>query len=143
MSKPRLVVVGNGMAGIRTVEEVLRLDRDRYEITVFGAEPHGNYNRILLSPVLAGEKTFDDIVTHPREWYLEHGITFHAGDPIVAIDRKRRVARSRDGRGREAAPASPSAPSKTRRSPESLIAWSCLSRGRTPERIDNKSRSNR
>jgi nitrite reductase (NADH) large subunit len=92
-----LVVIGNGMAGIRTVEELLRLDPQRFDITVFGAEPHGNYNRILLSPVLAGEKRFDDIVTHPREWYAANGITLHAGDPVAAIDRKRRVVRARSG----------------------------------------------
>jgi nitrite reductase (NADH) large subunit len=97
VQKPRLVVVGNGMAGVRTVEEVLRLDPGRYEIAVFGAEPHGNYNRILLSPVLAGDKAFDDIVTHPREWYASNGITLHAGDPVVSIDRKRRVVKSRSG----------------------------------------------
>lgn len=96
-SKQRLVVVGNGMAGIRTVEEVLKLAPERFDITVFGAEPHGNYNRILLSPVLAGEKKFDDIVTHPREWYAQNRITLHAGDPVVSIDRKRRVVTSRDG----------------------------------------------
>lgn len=95
--RPRLVVVGNGMAGIRTVEEILKLDPARYDITVFGAEPHGNYNRILLSPVLAGEKQFDDIVTHPREWYARNGITLHAGDPAVSIDRRRRVVTSRNG----------------------------------------------
>jgi nitrite reductase (NADH) large subunit len=95
--RKRLVVIGNGMAGIRTVEELLGLDAQRFEITVFGAEPHGNYNRILLSPVLAGEKRFDDIVTHPREWYASNGITLHAGDPVVAIDRKRRVVHARSG----------------------------------------------
>src|SRR5205823_6178870 len=60
-ARPSLVVIGNGMAGMRTVEELLELAPDMYRITVFGAEPHGNYNRILLSPVLAGEKTVDDI----------------------------------------------------------------------------------
>ncbi|MCD9119628.1 NAD(P)/FAD-dependent oxidoreductase [Cupriavidus sp. UGS-1] len=96
--KPRLVVVGNGMAGMRTVEELLALAPDLYDITVFGAEPHGNYNRILLSPVLAGEKTVDDIMLHPREWYARHGITLLAGDPVVAIDRARRLVRSRSGK---------------------------------------------
>lgn len=96
--KPRLVVVGNGMAGMRTVEELLALAPDLYDITVFGAEPHGNYNRILLSPVLAGEKTVDDIMLHPREWYARHGITLLAGDPVVAIDRARRLVRSQSGR---------------------------------------------
>ncbi|WP_422650883.1 Nitrite reductase (NADH) large subunit [Cupriavidus sp. H18C1] len=96
--KPRLVVVGNGMAGMRTVEELLALAPDLYDITVFGAEPHGNYNRILLSPVLAGEKTVDDIMLHPREWYARHGITLLAGDPVVEIDRARRRVRSQSGR---------------------------------------------
>ena len=95
--KQRLVVIGNGMAGIRTVEELLKLDGDRYDITVFGTEPHGNYNRILLSPVLAGEKQFDDIVTHDRAWYAKNGILLYAGNPVVAIDRKRRVVKALDG----------------------------------------------
>lgn len=98
IDKPRLVVVGNGMAGMRTVEELLALAPDLYDITVFGAEPHGNYNRILLSPVLAGEKTVDDIMLHPREWYARHGITLLAGDPVVAIERARRLVRSQSGR---------------------------------------------
>jgi nitrite reductase (NADH) large subunit len=97
MDKPSLVVIGNGMAGMRTVEELLKLDRDRYRITVFGAEPYGNYNRILLSPVLAGEKTVEDIMLHTREWYAEHGITLHAGDPVVRIDRQRRTVHAASG----------------------------------------------
>src|SRR5690349_8465262 len=80
MNKPSLVVIGNGMAGMRTVEELLELDRDMYRITVFGAEPHGNYNRILLSPVLAGEKTVDEIMLHRREWYAANRVSLHAGD---------------------------------------------------------------
>lgn len=94
--KPRLVIIGNGMAGIRTVEELLKLDPDGYRITVFGAEPHGNYNRILLSPVLAGEKRFEDIVTHDRAWYARHGIALQAGNPVVGIDRARRVVIAQD-----------------------------------------------
>ncbi|MBP0620804.1 NAD(P)/FAD-dependent oxidoreductase [Cupriavidus consociatus] len=97
-ARPRLVVVGNGMAGMRTVEELLRLAPDLYDITVFGAEPHGNYNRILLSPVLAGEKTVADIMLNTREWYEENGIELLAGDPVVSIDRPRRVVRSASGR---------------------------------------------
>jgi nitrite reductase (NADH) large subunit len=95
--RPSLVVIGNGMAGMRTVEELLKLAPDMYRITVFGAEPHGNYNRILLSPVLAGEKTVDDIMLHTREWYAAHGITLHAGDPVVRIDRKRRTVQAGSG----------------------------------------------
>jgi nitrite reductase (NADH) large subunit len=97
MNKPSLVVIGNGMAGMRTVEELLKLDPDKYRITVFGAEPHGNYNRILLSPVLAGEKTVDDIMLHTREWYAANGVTLHAGDPVIRIDRKRRSVQAASG----------------------------------------------
>ncbi|HAT30740.1 MAG TPA: assimilatory nitrite reductase large subunit [Janthinobacterium sp.] len=96
-ARPSLVVVGNGMAGMRTVEELQKLAPELYDITVFGAEPHGNYNRILLSPLLAGEKSVDDIMLNTREWYVEHGITLHAGDPVESIDRRRRVVRARSG----------------------------------------------
>jgi len=95
--KKRLVLIGNGMAGMRTVEELLGLAPDLYSITVFGAEPHPNYNRILLSPVLAGEKTLQDIVLNDREWYAAHGIALHVGDPVTAIDRKRRRVHTADG----------------------------------------------
>lgn len=95
--KQSLVVVGNGMAGMRTVEELLKLDRERYDITVFGAEPHGNYNRIMLSPLLAGDKQVDDIMLHTRAWYAENGIALHAGDPVVKIDRRRRFVHSQKG----------------------------------------------
>jgi len=88
--KRRLVVVGNGMAAMRTVEELLQLAGDEYQITVFGAEPRGNYNRILLSPLLAGETSREQIMLHSLEWYREKGITLHTGDPVVGIDRRNR-----------------------------------------------------
>jgi nitrite reductase (NADH) large subunit len=91
MSTARLVVVGNGMAGIRTLEELLRRDAKRYAITVFGAEPHPNYNRILLSPVLAGERTLDEIVLNDFGWYEAHGIELRCGQKVVSIDRSRRL----------------------------------------------------
>jgi NAD(P)H-dependent nitrite reductase large subunit/NAD(P)H-dependent nitrite reductase small subunit len=97
LGKRRLVVVGNGMAGMRTVEELLRIAPGAYEIEVFGAEPHGNYNRILLSPVLSGEKQVDEIMLHPLEWYREHGVILHTGDPIVQIDRARRRVQASSG----------------------------------------------
>ena len=93
----RLIVVGNGMAGMRTVEELLRLAPDAYDITVFGAEPHGNYNRILLSPVLAGEQRQEDIILHGPQWYAEHRVSLHTDDPVVEIDRRRRLVRSQKG----------------------------------------------
>jgi nitrite reductase (NADH) large subunit len=96
-AKERLVVIGNGMAGMRTVEELLKLAPDRYDIRVFGAEPHGNYNRIMLSPVLAGEKSIDDIMLHPLAWYGAHGVTLHRNDPVVAIDRRRGCVIARSG----------------------------------------------
>ncbi len=96
--RQRLVVIGNGMAGMRTVEELLARAPVRYDITVFGAEPHPNYNRIMLSSVLAGEKTVDDIVINSREWYAENGITLHTGDPVIAIDRAARTVTSAAGK---------------------------------------------
>jgi nitrite reductase (NADH) large subunit len=97
MSKPRLVVIGNGMAGIRTLEELLTIAPDHYDITVFGAEPHPNYNRILLSPVLAGEQSFNDIVLNPLDWYEQNGIHLHLDKTIERIDRVRRKVVAADG----------------------------------------------
>ncbi|MBD8872035.1 FAD-dependent oxidoreductase [Rhodanobacter sp. DHB23] len=96
-ARPRLVVIGNGMAGIRAVEELLQLAPDLYDITVFGAEPYGNYNRILLSMLLSGEKQADEIVLNAPAWYAAHGIELHMDDPVVAVDRVRRTVRSRNG----------------------------------------------
>jgi nitrite reductase (NADH) large subunit len=97
VKKLKLVMVGNGMAGVRTLEELLNIAPDLYEITVFGAEPHPNYNRILLSPVLAGEQTLDEIVLNPLAWYEAQGITLHLGKPVTAIDRVRRRVVAADG----------------------------------------------
>lgn len=98
MTKPKLVLIGNGMAGIRALEELLALAPDLYDVTVFGDEPHGNYNRILLSPVLAGDKTLEEIMLHDRAWYARHGITLHAGERVLRIDRARRRVVSERGR---------------------------------------------
>ena len=88
--KMKLVLVGNGLAGMRCLEDLLDMAPDRYEITVIGEEPWGNYNRIMLSPVLSGEKTIDDIMLHPHTWYADKGIRLFAGDPAVRIDRPRK-----------------------------------------------------
>lgn len=85
LNKEKLVVIGNGMAGISTVEQILKLTT-RFDITVFGSEPHPNYNRILLSYVLDGSKTFDDIVLNGWDWYKENGITLHTGTTVSYID---------------------------------------------------------
>ena len=96
--KERLVVIGNGMAGMRAVEELLKRAPDRYQITVFGAEPHVNYDRILLSAVLAGEKEIDQIVINSRSWYEENDIQLFTGDPIISICGAARTVTSKNGR---------------------------------------------
>jgi len=95
--KESLVVIGNGMAGMRTVEELLALAPEQYEISVFGAEPYGNYNRILLSPMLAGEKTATEIMLNDEDWYARNGITFYKGKEAVKIDRLDRAVIAEDG----------------------------------------------
>ena len=96
--KKKLVLVGNGMAGMRTLEELLKLEEaDNYDISVFGSEPHPNYNRILLSPVLAGEKSIDDIILNSLAWYAENGITLTTGDKVVEIDRVGRRIKTESG----------------------------------------------
>src|SRR4051812_791929 len=100
ISDPRehLVVIGNGMAGMRTVEELLKLPGGkRFRITVFGAEPHVNYNRIMLSSVLAGDKSINEIVINSREWYAENEITLITGDAVKKIDRDTRTVISASG----------------------------------------------
>jgi len=97
MKKLKLVMVGNGMAGMRTLEELLKLAPDLYDITVFGAEPHGNYNRILLSPVLAGEMTIKDIMLNDVDWYAQNGVTLHMNKRVTQIDRMRRKVIAADG----------------------------------------------
>ena len=99
MNKLKLVMVGNGMAGVRTLEELLKLTPDLYDITVFGAEPHPNYNRILLSPVLAGEQTMDEIVLNPFDWYRDNGITLHAGWKVTEVDRVKRLVTAENATG--------------------------------------------
>jgi nitrite reductase (NADH) large subunit len=94
----RLVVIGNGMAAVRTLEQLLELAPSAYQVTVFGAEPHGNYNRVLLPPLLAGDTRPEDIVLHPHGWYAEHGIVLHTCDPVVKIDRRRRLVTAASGR---------------------------------------------
>ncbi|GGC90303.1 hypothetical protein GCM10007418_07570 [Halopseudomonas salina] len=97
MQKLKLVMVGNGMAGVRTLEELIKLAPDMYDITVFGAEPHPNYNRIMLSPVLAGEQSFEDIILNDLDWYRDNGVTLHTGRRVVNIDRRRRLVTADDG----------------------------------------------
>ena len=97
MHKMKLVVVGNGMAGMRKVEELLKIAPDIYDITVFGDEPYPNYNRIMLSPVLANEQTIDDIILNTREWYAQNNIQLYTNARINKIDRKNRLVYAEDG----------------------------------------------
>ena len=96
--KERLVVIGNGMAGVRTVEEILERDPDRYEITIIGGEQYPNYNRIMLSNVLQKKMTVDEIITNPTEWYLENQIILKNADPAVGINSE--VKRSQLNQGK-------------------------------------------
>ncbi len=95
--RKRLVVVGNGMAAMRAVEALLSRAPSRYGITVIGAEPHANYNRIMLSSVLAGEKTVDEIVINPRGWYEDNAIALLTGRAVAAIDRAAKTVEIADG----------------------------------------------
>src|SRR6478672_10094083 len=97
MKKLKLVMVGNGMAGVRTLDELQKIAPDIYDITVFGAEPYANYNRILLSPVLAGDQTINDIMLNDVDWYAENNITLRLGKTISRIDRARRTVGAEDG----------------------------------------------
>jgi nitrite reductase (NADH) large subunit len=101
MKKLKLVMVGNGMAGVRTLEELLKLTPDLYDITVFGAEPHPNYNRIMLSPVLAGEQGIQDIILNDLDWYREHNILLHLNKTVVRIDRLKKIVYAVDGTAAE------------------------------------------
>ncbi len=98
MNKERLVVIGNGMAGVRAIEELLKINPDKYAITIIGDEPYGNYNRILLSPVLAGETTIDEIILNTPQWYAENGIDLITGTAATAILRRQRQVELADGR---------------------------------------------
>jgi nitrite reductase (NADH) large subunit len=99
LKKQKLVLIGNGMAGVRTLEELLKIAPDLYDITVFGTEPHPNYNRILLSPVLAGEQTLDEIVLNDWSWYSDHHIDLHTGWTVTEVDRIQRVVHARNAQG--------------------------------------------
>ncbi|MBV1867397.1 MAG: nitrite reductase large subunit NirB [Marinosulfonomonas sp.] len=93
----KLVVIGAGMASGRMLEELFELAPDTYDVTLFGAEPRGNYNRIMLSPVLAGDKTYEEIVTHDADWYRDNGVDCRFGEAIVKIDRKKKQVISTSG----------------------------------------------
>ncbi|MBD8874699.1 nitrite reductase large subunit NirB [Roseibium polysiphoniae] len=97
MTKQKLVVIGNGMAPGRMLEFLFEKDRDAYDVTIFNAEPRVNYNRLMLSPVLSGEKTYEDIITHDDQWYADHGVTLHKSARVSEVDREAKTVTSENG----------------------------------------------
>ncbi len=97
-TRQKLVVIGNGMAAGRVLDELFKQGAGAFEIVVFGSEPRVNYNRIMLSPVLAGEKSYEEIIIHNDDWYARHGVTLHKGETIVAIDRDAKQVTTATGR---------------------------------------------
>ncbi|MBS8226416.1 nitrite reductase large subunit NirB [Vannielia litorea] len=93
----KLVVIGAGMASGRMLENLFEIAPDAFDVTLFNAEPRGNYNRIMLSPVLSGEKSYEEIVTHDAAWYEAHGVTCRFGERVTAIDRSRKVVIAPNG----------------------------------------------
>ncbi|WP_066056463.1 nitrite reductase large subunit NirB [Robertmurraya korlensis] len=98
MAKKKLVLVGNGMAGVRTIEEILKLTKDQFEITIFGSEPHPNYNRILLSKVLQGDTEVADITLNDWSWYEDNDIQLYTDETVVKVDSDRKVVVTDAGR---------------------------------------------
>ncbi|WP_172300417.1 nitrite reductase large subunit NirB [Pseudoruegeria sp. HB172150] len=93
----KLVVIGAGMASGRLLEHLTETDPGAYEVTLFNAEPRGNYNRIMLSPVLSGEKSYEEIVTHDDDWYAARNVTCRFGEKVTAVDRARKVVIGENG----------------------------------------------
>jgi len=97
MKKQKLVIIGNGMAPGRMLEHLFEMAPDAYDVTIFNAEPRVNYDRIMLSPVLSGEKSFEEIIIHGDGWYIKHGIMLYKGHKIVEIDRENKTVTSDQG----------------------------------------------
>lgn len=96
--KQNLIVIGNGMSGARTIENLLKITKDKYNITIFGDEPHYNYNRIMLSYLVSGKKTFEDIVIHKESWYEENNVTLYKGDKVISLDKDAKTVTSQNGK---------------------------------------------
>ncbi|WP_138420789.1 nitrite reductase large subunit NirB [Aquibacillus sediminis] len=94
MQKQKLIVIGNGMAGLRCIENILKEDNSIYDITIFGSEPHVNYSRIMLSSVLQGGTTFDDITINHLEWYQANNIRLYTGETVIEIDKNKKLIKT-------------------------------------------------
>ncbi|GGC83250.1 nitrite reductase [NAD(P)H] [Thalassobacillus devorans] len=90
MEKQKLILIGNGMAGVHCIQQILTENSEKYEITIFGSEPHVNYSRIMLSSVLQGGTSFEDIELHSRSWYEKNGIRLFTGETVTAIDKEKK-----------------------------------------------------
>ncbi|TWD51062.1 assimilatory nitrite reductase (NAD(P)H) large subunit precursor [Agrobacterium vitis] len=95
--REKLVIIGNGMAPGRMLEELFEKAPGLYDVTIFNAEPRVNYDRIMLSPVLSGEKAYEDIIIHGDDWYKTHGVTLHRGAKVTEIDRAHKTVTSATG----------------------------------------------
>lgn len=98
MSKERLVMVGNGMAGIRTIEEIISRDPNKFEITIIGKEPYPNYNRIMLSNILQKKMTIEETIMNPYDWYKDNGIHLITGDQVVKINKEEKFVETKEGK---------------------------------------------
>ena len=98
MSKQKLVMIGNGMAGIRTIEEIINRDANRYDITVIGKEPYPNYNRIMLSNILQNKMTVEETIMNSYDWYAENRITLINDDPVVKVNREAQSVMTQSGK---------------------------------------------
>ncbi len=96
--KEKLVVIGNGMSGLRTIEDLLEIEKNKYDITVYGDEPYVNYNRIMLSYILSQEKSFEDTIINHQSWYDENSIILHKGDKVISIDKENKTITSQSGK---------------------------------------------
>ncbi|MGD9624817.1 MAG: nitrite reductase large subunit NirB [Arcobacter sp.] len=96
--KEKLVVIGNGMSGLRTIEDLLELTNDKYNITIYGDEPYFNYNRIMLSYILSSEKTFEDTIINHQTWYEQNNITLNKGDKVISINKEEKTITSASGK---------------------------------------------
>lgn len=101
MTKQKIVLVGNGMAGIRSLEEIIKLEKNKFELTVFGSEPHPNYDRIQLSKVLQGDTTVEDITLHDWNWYEKNQITLYTGETVIKVDTENQIIYSNQNRAVE------------------------------------------
>ncbi|MGD6772542.1 nitrite reductase large subunit NirB [Staphylococcus simulans] len=97
MPKTKLVMIGNGMAGVRTIEEILERDKDKYEITIIGKEPYPNYNRIMLSNILQKKMSVDETIMNPYSWYEENNISLITGERATRVNREQKLVKTESG----------------------------------------------